>query len=711
MWHCVASFTQPSFFAIFKPMSAHQKMYLDWRDDCPNVAPPAPYPAACQRCLMLNEPGTKTCALCSTPLPPMGAAAAPAPAPGGLHRAASGSSSSAEVIDLTKGADPNGGGGRRQRQRSPPVKRRRGDKGVRATHAARASAAGRDRGSGAGAAGAANAAFLPSVFDSSASESDDDDDAAGGGAGWVFTVPAREEAAQATRDESCSPSVSPSPGVGAAGGGGGRRRSGRRARGGSQDSAQSSGSPGEMWTDPDFPPDASSLDGRRRGKGGGDSADSSEEETLLGGPGGPRSRKVVCHCRPPENKAKLCTVAKDGPNQGRFFWGCPRRVAAARCGFFRWADDAPHSARDRDTPWQRKRPALGYAFVRATGESSSSSSGGGGGGGGGKAPAFRAADVRQGGVGDCWFLSAVATVAERPRLMARVFPGPPAGAPRAETLEGRYRVRLFLDGRWRVVEVDDWLPVRRAPAKAGKKALAKKGGGGGGVQSVLTVGGRTLGMTAGAGAGAGAGGGHHDLPLRYSAAVARQLWVPLLEKAYAKAHGSYKAIAGGWVTEALHDLTACPVETVSFRLHSFDAEAFWAQLLAYHAAGFPMGAGVPSSAKGLVGGHAYSVLDVRDLGPGVTVGAQPTLDAFFPGGAGAGAGAAEPYFSDDEDRPGDSHNDAARRAALHPHFVDLSVAQTGRTMFAVHHVRACYEQLRAGQFRWPRQPVKVSRNT
>ena len=33
------------------------------------------------------------------------------------------------------------------------------------------------------------------------------------------------------------------------------------------------------------------------------------------------------------------------------------------------------------------------------------------------------------------------------------------------------------------------------------------------------------------------------------------LWVPFLEKAYAKIYGSYHAISGGWIHEAMFDLT------------------------------------------------------------------------------------------------------------------------------------------------------------
>ena len=100
---------------------------------------------------------------------------------------------------------------------------------------------------------------------------------------------------------------------------------------------------------------------------------------------------------------------------------------------------------------------------------------------------------------------------------------------------------------------------------------------------------------------------------------APQLWASLIEKAYAKAHGSFNAISGGMVAEALLDLTGYPTEVIEFSAGSFDSELLWARLKAYRQLELPMGCGTESAVGseelrevGLVGHHAYSLIDVRE---------------------------------------------------------------------------------------------------
>jgi len=114
-------------------------------------------------------------------------------------------------------------------------------------------------------------------------------------------------------------------------------------------------------------------------------------------------------------------------------------------------------------------------------------------------------DVLEGRLGDCFLLAAMSVIAaSHPELIRRLFirealqPGAPVG------------VRLFVDGEWRIVLVDQRVPV-----------------------------------------------GPTGRPLFGRARQPNLMWVPLLEKAYAKLYGSYAAITGGNVSEALHDLTGC----------------------------------------------------------------------------------------------------------------------------------------------------------
>ncbi|KAI5665946.1 hypothetical protein M9H77_15799 [Catharanthus roseus] len=178
-------------------------------------------------------------------------------------------------------------------------------------------------------------------------------------------------------------------------------------------------------------------------------------------------------------------------------------------------------------------------------------------------------DVCQGRLGDCWFLSAVAVLTEvSPISQVIITP--------EYNKEGIYTVRFCIQGEWVPVVVDDWIPCE----SPGKPAFATSRKG-------------------------------------------NELWVSLLEKAYAKLHGSYEALEGGLVQDALVDLTGGAGEEIDMRSAEAQIDLasgrLWSQLLRFKQEGFLLGAGSPSgsdvhiSSSGIVQGHAYSILQVREV--------------------------------------------------------------------------------------------------
>jgi len=188
---------------------------------------------------------------------------------------------------------------------------------------------------------------------------------------------------------------------------------------------------------------------------------------------------------------------------------------------------------------------------------------------------IKATDIEQGALGDCWFLSALAVLAERSELLvSRLL------LTKEISAIGAYQVRLCYNGTWTTVLIDDYFPVA------------------------------------------------DEQTLLFSRAQKNQLWVSLIEKAYAKLHGSYHAMGGGYAYQGMADLTGAPCERIDFQdagsLSSLgngggsgepkiDTEMLWAKLLSARQSRFLIAASCgrkPPKRLGLLKDHSYSILDV-----------------------------------------------------------------------------------------------------
>lgn len=141
--------------------------------------------------------------------------------------------------------------------------------------------------------------------------------------------------------------------------------------------------------------------------------------------------------------------------------------------------------------------------------------------GAGDANAVHPNDVSQGGIGDCYFMSSLATIAQqKPDLIQNMI---------KKNDDGTYTVTLYEKRPWykpfgpeftkKEITVTADLPVRN-----GNPVFAQTGDANG---------------------------------------DQRELWVGLIEKAYAQEHGSYKSIVGGYGSDAMEEIAGKSSDTYS----------------------------------------------------------------------------------------------------------------------------------------------------
>jgi hypothetical protein len=173
-------------------------------------------------------------------------------------------------------------------------------------------------------------------------------------------------------------------------------------------------------------------------------------------------------------------------------------------------------------------------------------------------------DIQQGNIGDCYFLSVLGSLCAFPDFFDKIF------HIKDKTKEHVYGVYIYINGKWKLVLVDDYFPYEGM----GFKQFA------------------------------------------FSFSSENEIWVALLEKAWAKVNGCYAKIGcGGLPNEVFDVLTEAYSEQKS--INKNNKEEIWKKCEDAVQKGYVMTAGTSGDVSnldieevGLSPGHAYSFLNV-----------------------------------------------------------------------------------------------------
>lgn len=165
-------------------------------------------------------------------------------------------------------------------------------------------------------------------------------------------------------------------------------------------------------------------------------------------------------------------------------------------------------------------------------------------------------DIRQGSIGNCYFMASISALTETPNIIAEIF------RQHEVNPNGYYEICLKLDGEWQVVIVDDFIPCSKQTQK----------------------------------------------PL-FANPKGHEIWAILLEKAWAKVNRGYINTVAGNASEVIECMTNFPYNWNV--IENSDSEELWNKIVYASNNKYVMTTSIPQrkGAKeiGLVEGHQYSL--------------------------------------------------------------------------------------------------------
>ena len=182
-------------------------------------------------------------------------------------------------------------------------------------------------------------------------------------------------------------------------------------------------------------------------------------------------------------------------------------------------------------------------------------------------------DIIQGSLGDCYFLSVLGSLCKYPKIIEKLFYS------KEKSKNHQYGIFFYINGIWKLILIDDYFPARNTSFKK----------------------------------------------FAFGYSTTKELWVSLLEKAWAKVNGCYAKVgAGGLPNEVFDVCTEAFSDYIIIKKKIKDN--LWNKMIESEKKNYVMTAGTTKNLNGfrlekigLTPGHAYAVLQALEIDTGKAV--------------------------------------------------------------------------------------------